>query len=84
MKEKINKVTSLMVECGFIRFYEAFASFLINMRKQKLSKAEDDDDFRVLAIDDLKGPLMFCMYLMGFAWFVFLLEIIIRKLKMRR
>lgn len=67
-----------MIESGLLQFYQTFSAFITKLLKQKIAKAENDN-FHILEIDDLKGPLIFCCYLLGIAWTVLFLEIIIRK-----
>lgn len=80
MKKMIDKTTSSMTDNGLYQFYKSFTVFLMKLRAEKLSNAEEDD-FRALTFDELRGPLIFCVYLVGFAWIIFLAEIIIIKLK---
>lgn len=82
MKNRIDETTSSMFESGIHRFYVTFTQFLTNLRAQKLLEAEDES-FRALNMDDLKGPLVFCSGLLAFAWFVFILEALIKWLKFR-
>lgn len=85
MRSKIDKATSSMIEHGFYQFYEGFAMLISKLLAQKLGNIEmDDDEWRALTFDNLKAPLMFCLYLIGFAWFVFILEILIHKIKMTK
>lgn len=72
-----------MVENGLYRFYETIIKFLTQLRAQKILQA-DDEHFRALTINDLKGPLVFCTILLTFAGFIFILEILIKKFKMHR
>lgn len=87
---KIDHSTSSMIESGLLRFYDTFSAFLTDVQDQIRSNAEqkfsnaEDDDFRIVNLNDLRGPLIFCFYLMLFAWFILLLEVIIYKLKSRR
>lgn len=74
MKNKIYKITSTLMESGIYRFFERLNTFLEKIRAQKLENAEEDD-FRALTMGDLRGPLICCSYLLGFAGFVFLLEL---------
>lgn len=79
----LDRTTSLIIESGFLRFFNTFSEFLTDVQDHILSNAEDDE-FRLLNLNDLRGPLTFCLYLISFAWLVFILEVIINKLKSRR
>lgn len=78
LKNKIDRATSAMMENGLHQFYKSFTAYLTEMRAQKLKRTEDDE-LHALTIDDLKGPLIFCSYLLSFILFVFFIEVIIRK-----
>lgn len=85
IKMKVEKATSSMIESGFYQFYEGFAMFITKLLAKNLPSIEaDDDEWRALTVDNLKAPLIFCLCLMGFAWFVFILEILIHKIKMMK
>lgn len=83
MKEKIDRTTSLLMETGINRFYESFNTFLEKHRAQKLVR-EEEDDSQALTAGELRVPLTFCSYLLGFALSILLLELIMHKLIMRR
>lgn len=72
-----------MIESGLRRFYEQFAQFLVDLRIQKVLNAQNDDS-HVINLDDLRGPLILCSFLMVVAGIVFLVEVIIHKLKLRQ
>lgn len=82
MKARIDETTSSMFESGLHRFYVTFTHFLTNLRAQKLLDAEDES-FRALNMNDLKRPLIFCSCLLAFAWFIFILEALIKWWKYR-
>lgn len=70
---KVNKVTSSMMANGLHQFYEMFADYLITLRAHKILRVEDDD-FRVISIEDLRIPLIFCSFLLAIALIIFLIE----------
>lgn len=83
METKINRETGLLMENGINAFYETLSRFWMTIQVQNLAKSEQSD-LHALTMDDLKGPLLFCSYLLVFAWLVFIFEVFATKLKMRR
>lgn len=82
MLNKFDESIRSMVESGLCWFYESFIKYLTQLRAQKILQA-DDEHFRALSINDLKGPLVFCSAALIFAWLIFILEIWIKKFKLR-
>lgn len=78
LKSKIDESTLSMTENGLHQFYKKFAEFLTELCAEKLLQAEDET-IRVLTLNDLKAPLIFCSSLFGFALVVFLIEVIYFK-----
>lgn len=84
MKSKIDKTTSSIMENGLHRFYENLSKYLDKLRARKLSNLEEDDCNHAINIGDLKSALTFCAYVVMFAWFMLLTEVIMFKHQMRR
>lgn len=85
MKNKIDKRTSSIMENGLHQFYENLSAYLEKLRAQKLLNSEEDDgNNHAINMGDLKSALMFCAYVLMFAWFMLLLEVIMYKQQMRR
>lgn len=82
MKKNIDETTSSMIENGLQLFYGRFSQFLTKLRAQKLLKAEGEI-FHVLTMGDLKGPFIFCSCLWVFSWCFLVLEVLIKKWKLR-
>lgn len=86
MKKKLNRVSDSVIESGLSEFCDTFSRFMSVIQIQKLSHTEDDqsDNVGVLNVDDLRGPLIFCSYLLILIGLIFGLEIIIHKIELRR
>lgn len=85
MESKINKEIGRMMENGLNAFYGTFTKFWMKIQVQKqMAHKGEQNDIHALTFEDLQGPLIFCSYLLVFAWFILLLEVIAFKFKMRR
>lgn len=82
MRRKIDNATRSMIEHGLYQFYEGFSVLIMKLVAQKMESTElDNDEWRALTVDNLKAPLIFCTYIICFAWLVFVFEIIIYKIR---
>lgn len=69
-----------MMESGFYQFYISLADFM----EKFVQRAEEmylDDDFQALSMDQLRRPMIIFISLYAMAIIVFILEIIVVKLK---
>lgn len=76
MINKIDRAAESMMENGLHRFYESLTTFMTKIQANKLSANQSDhSEIHALTVDDLRGPLIFCSYLLAFIGFIFLLEL---------
>lgn len=78
MRNKIDKTTSQMMENGLHQFYTRTTTFLTKLRSQRILTVKSEET-HALNISELKGPLIFCSYLIGFALFILLLEFMLKR-----
>lgn len=87
IRNKFNEKSSFMVENGLQQFFESFGGFLENLRDNALTHEEDDDDSdgqQALTVDNFQGPITLVLCLLSVSCLIFLIEIIVFKLKERR
>lgn len=83
MKNRIDQKTSSIMENGLYKFYENLDVFLVKMRASQLAQPEEDQE-RAIKIGDLRSPLIFCIICLGFASVIFVLELFMHRMEMRR
>lgn len=79
VKNMIDKTTGAIMENGLHRFYLSYSTYLTDLGGQKLRNDAKDDGIQALSIDDLRGPLTFCFYLMIMTCFVFIVEVVLNQ-----
>lgn len=73
------------MESGLYKFYDTFTDFWMRMQVQKHSAnntEHSDMKIHALTMNDLEGPLIFCSYLLVLVWCIFIIELIVIKIKM--
>lgn len=78
--QKIDKTTSAMMESGLYPFYSSFSEFLSEFRMKQILN-DDADDAYALTMEHLKIPLVIYLSLISFAFIIFIIELIVYKVK---
>lgn len=91
MVDRIDKVTSSIIENGFYQFYASKIDFDFNLRIRRndinnniLQGNNINDDLQPLTFEQMRIPIMFLLYMMGISVVVFIGEISYFKWKDRR
>lgn len=77
---KIDGLTSLMIENGLNEYFASMDAFKRNFHDMKYSRVKDEE-FKELTIDQLKRPMILMVGLLIFATVIFIIQIIVSKLK---
>lgn len=83
---KIDKMTSFLMESGLDRYYRSFADFLFKLYSRNIYN-EAKNDVQPITIQFMRGPLILYFYMLGFASIIFMIEFIpyhFIKLRSRR
>lgn len=83
MLKKIDRTTSAMMENGLNQFFSAFTEFKRKLVARANLNIADEDDFQALSIDQLKKPVILMVGFCGIAVIIFIVEVIIFKVKQR-
>ena len=91
MIDRIDKVTSSVMENGYYQFHKSIADFKLKLRARMLeiqnpmhTSDDDEDDFQPLTYENMRIPFMFLLYMYGLAVIVFFGEILYSKWTNRR
>ena len=88
MIDKIDRVTTSMVEHGFVQFYQSyliykehrafamnFLLFEVTMNKRK----NDGDELQSISVEQFKTPMIILLFLNGIATIILVAEILVSK-----
>lgn len=84
MVNKIDETTSSMMENGLYNFYKSFYTFMLELRQSKILKQNGHNDEKGLTMDQMMFPFILYLVCLSICLIVFLIEIIVFKLKNRK
>lgn len=89
LRDEIDEKTIWLMENGLYHFFNTFTEFLMNMRSQKVLQHDedildiDDGDIPAITFQQLKRPFLLFFSCLGVALIVFIIEVIVSKIKRR-
>lgn len=77
--QRIDKMTSLMMESGLNRYFQSFGEFKEKFFERSFAK-EKNNEFQALNVVQLKRPAIFILCMYGITLIIFLIETALSKL----